>query len=548
MKKQITSTKQAIAVVILLCMIFLVSIIGCSQDTAGMDSTISAQSLFHHEKVATVRIFMSDKDWQFTRNNSLAEQYVKADLWFGRELIPNIAIRPKGNSSLRTAVTRGSGKIGLKIDINFYNSAQNLQGIKKINLNNGFSDPTFIREVLGYEIFERIGLPTPCTGYADVWINDTHLGLYTLVEQVDKTFLNKHFDNSNGNLYKPQMPAAYLAWTEQNIKNHQTPSGASKLENGVDSKDLNLGGGKFQDIIRSLESTSSFRHDNQPVSPGMPPGMPPLGGGPPGGMPWNRSGNLLDQIGLKTNENKPDHSLLFRFLDVLNNEPDETFPVEIEKVLDVDAALRFLAASVLTVHLDNYIAMGHNYYLYDNNGKFIIIPWDLNMAFGTFNYGLSRDQLVHYYIDEPTGGRMAERPLVQRLLAHKPYLDTYHLYLEELLDTVFNSEYLNSRIDDLATLIQPYIKADNMKFFTTEQFELNLTQDITGGIRMGGRPLGLKTFIRERNQSVKEQLAGIRKSSAGDGNGNGGYFGFGPQFNTPDRPLQPRLPGDIRNR
>jgi len=517
----------------------LVGGFGCAQNNASDNNADPIEALFYKDKVATVRIVMSDQDWAFTRKNGLAEQYVKADLWFDDELIPDIAVRPKGNSSLRTAVTRGSGKMGLKLDLNFFNSARNFHGVKKLNFNNGFSDPTFIREVLGYELFEQIGLPAPRTAYADVWVNDTHLGLYTIVEQIDKTFLEDHFDYSNGNLYKPEMPAAYLTWTEEDVVNRQGLSGASASANGVDSADINLGGGRFMDIVRAMESTQSDSDNNQLAGPpDMPRGMPPPGGAPLPDMAWNRGGSLLDRMGLKTNEDKPDHAFLFHFLDILNNEPDETFPAEIEQVLDVDSTLRFLAVSALIVHLDNYIAMGHNYYLYNNDGKFIVIPWDLNMAFGTFNYGLDRDQLINYYVDEPTGGTMAERPLVQRLLAHKPYLDAYHGYLQELLDGPFNIDKMNSRIDDLAALIRPYVEADKMKFFSAEQFEQNLSQDITGGMTMGGRPLGLKNFIAERSKSVREQLNGTRKSSQGDGSGNGGRFGFGPRFDFPERPRQ----------
>ena len=237
---------------------------------------------------------------------------------------------------------------------------------------------------------------------------------------------------------------------------------------------------------------------------------------------------------LKTNENNPDHSALLRLLEVLNNEPDETFPEEIEKVLDVDQVLRYLAVSVILVHLDNYIAMGHNYYLYEIDGKFTIIPWDLNMCFGTFNYGLDRNQLLNYYIDEPTGGAMEERPLVNRLLSHQPYLDTYHRYLEELLDGPFAVKEMNSRIDELAALIRPYVQADELKFFSIKQFEMGLGQGFTGNARVGrvpgGRALGLKTFVSERSQSIREQLAGIRESGSGKGDGNGGSFGMGGQI------------------
>ena len=210
---------------------------------------------------------------------------------------------------------------------------------------------------------------------------------------------------------------------------------------------------------------------------------------------------LLDNIG----------GLLFSFLDILNNEPDATFPDEIEEVLDVDEVLRFLAVSTLVVHLDNYIAMGHNYYLYENHGKFAIIPWDLNMAFGTFNYGINLDGIINYYIDEPTGGPMEERPLVSRLLSHQPYLDAYHGYLEELLEGPFSIEVMEARIEELADLIRPYVQADELKFFSTEDFERSISDELKG-LPGGAAPqftqptTDLPRFSQETLACLKENI------------------------------------------
>jgi len=357
-------------------------------------------------------------------------------------------------------------------------------------------------------------IPTPRSSFIDLWVNDTHLGVYTMVEQVDKTFLGRYFSRDDGHLYEPEMMVAPLNWTEAELERQRVGLGTADRDDWDSGLDINLGGGNLRDIIQALEQ--------EPLGDELP-GPRPVDM-PPGGMQRSQ-GNYFELMGLKTNENNPDHSALFRFLEVLNNEPDETFPTEIEKVLNVDGALRFLAVSTLIVHLDNYIAMGHNYYLYDDNGKFVILPWDLNMAFGTFNYGLDRHRLINYYIDEPTGGPMAERPLVERLLSHQPYLNAYHGHLEELLDGPFSVDNVNARIDELAALIRPFVRADDLKFHSTEDFERGLSEDINvSGVPGGRAPIGLKAFVTERIKSVRQQLNGLRESSLGDGSGNRGSF------------------------
>ncbi len=424
---------------------------------------------FYPDRVVEVRLVTADENWESMLETPMAEEYFRADFWYDGELIPDVAVRTKGNSSLMTTASSDSIRYSLKVDLNFFNSARNLDGVKKVVFNNGFSDPTFMREMLAYEIYAEMGIPTPRTAFVDLWMNDTHLGLYTMVEAIDKNFISNHFTDNTGNLYKPEMPAAYLNWTEEDYEKQLARTGGTGEEE-VDPMDINLGGGRLSDILAALEA-------EEDEEPGESQGIFGFGGG--AGMAGLTRGDYLESMGLKTNENKSDHGNLFRLLDVLNNEPDETFAEEIEKVLDVDETLRYLAVSALVVHLDNYIAMGHNYYLYDNNGKFVILPWDLNMAFGTFNFGLSTDQLINYYIDEPTGGPMEERPLVERLMSHPPYLEKYHEYLEELLDGPFSSEIMEARINELAELIRPYVYTDETKFFTNRQFERGIYLEYT---------------------------------------------------------------------
>jgi spore coat protein CotH len=583
MEKKERIVFKCLFVFIVLLAIFLVS---AYDKIAGL---AKSPEPFIKNRVVTVRLVMPEKNWKEILSNPMAKQYVRAEFWFDGKRYPNVAVRTKGNSSLMSVARSGTPRLSFKVDFNFFNSAQTFRGLKKLALNNGFSDPTFMREILGYEIFEKMGFPTPRAAFVDLWANDIHLGLYTQVETIDKTFLVRHFSNPNGNLYKPEIGAAELNWTKADVEKQNKNASNSSQQVKKDNLAINIGGARLNDLLKLMERENSSGDSNQvagnandfagpfpggpgggfpgrqgegfPEGPGGPGGDFPGGfGGPPeqfpqdangaaradrpfgrggrqfqrgfdgppgqfqqdanglargdrpfgpgggrfqggfggpgrGGFPggrgpFGRGGNLLETIGLKTNENYQDYTALFRFLDVLNNCPDKSFPTEIEKVLDVDQTLRYLAVSVLIVHLDNYIGMGHNYYLYEADGKFTILPWDLNMVFGTFNMGSFQGDAANYYIDEPA--TLTGRPLAVRLLAYKPYLDKYHQYLRQMLSGCFAEGVIESRIDELVSMIRPYVKADELKFFTMDNFEKGLTEGNSGGMRgpcgMGFRP------------------------------------------------------------
>jgi spore coat protein CotH len=261
-----------------------------------------------------------------------------------------------------------------------------------------------------------------------------------------------------------------------------------------DTPDINIGGGNLSEIQQAFTVTES--------------------GGDEVDHSVDRQFDYIDYMKLKTNEKKSDHSDLLRFIDVLNNEPDETFPKEIEKALDVDEALRFLAVEAMLVCLDSYLGRGLNYYLYEIDGRFVVIPWDLNESFGTYKCNIEKEDIINFYIDEPTCGPVAERPLVDRLLSHEPYREIYHGYLQELLDGPFSVEAMGSRIDKLADIIRPHVENDDLKFYSTEDFEQNLSDDLD-------RFFGLKSFVAKRGESVRLQLAGELPSNGG-GEGNGG--------------------------
>lgn len=466
-KRQIWKRGGLVFWALLVITVLLTSGAGCAVSPAAKSGDKNINPFFT-DRIATVRIVMSEKDWESLKANAYAKDYYKADFWFDDELVPDVAVRTKGNASLMETVHWNSPRFPLAIDFNLFNQARTFHGMQKVHFNNGWSDPTLLRDVISYEIFAKMDIPSPRASLVDLWVNDMHLGVYTMAEAVDKSFLRRHFTNANGNLYKPEVASARLDWTEENAYRSLSIFGMPQAQTVEDPLlKVNIGGGPLLDILKALDAEDlipAYKSLIEKQSAVLSPSVMPR--------------NLIEGAALKTNTNNPDHSGLFKFLDVLNNEPDETFPQEIEKVLDVDEALRFFAVSACIVHLDNYIGIGHNTYLYEVNGKFSLIPWDLNMTFGTFNGGIRKDGIINYYIDEPTAGPMYRFPLVNRLLSYQPYLEKYRGYIQELLDGPFSLDVVLPRIDQLVELVRPYAKADTEMFYSYEDWERCLTEDL----------------------------------------------------------------------
>ncbi|MDA0882873.1 MAG: CotH kinase family protein, partial [Bacteroidetes bacterium] len=87
---------------------------------------------------------------------------------------------------------------------------------------------------------------------------------------------------------------------------------------------------------------------------------------------------------LKTNTEADDYSGLARFIDVLNNSPEENFKCDLEAVFNVNAYLKTLVYEILFGHWDGYSVNQNNYYLYHNpaDDRFYFLSYDLDNSLG----------------------------------------------------------------------------------------------------------------------------------------------------------------------
>ncbi len=147
--------------------------------------------------------------------------WVAATLEFEGETWTNVGVRYKGNSSLQSGWREGSLKLPLKLDFDQFEDDfpeienQRFYGFKQLSLANGFGDATFMRDAVTYDLLEEAGLTAAETAYYEVILDygegPVSLGLYTMVEVIDDTVIDRTFDGDSGNIYEGDGTAASLA-------------------------------------------------------------------------------------------------------------------------------------------------------------------------------------------------------------------------------------------------------------------------------------------------------------------------------------------------
>ena len=106
---------------------------------------------------------------------------------------------------------------------------------------------------------------------------------------------------------------------------------------------------------------------------------------------------------------------------------------ELEKYLDVDNVLKYMAVHTFAVNMDSLSgSMAHNYYLYEYDGQLNIFPWDYNLSFSGMSMGggSGATEMVNDAIDTPFSGTK----FFDAQLSNEEYLERYHAYLQQLVD------------------------------------------------------------------------------------------------------------------
>ena len=488
--------------------------LSASARTPAYEST-----LFDTSRVHTVDIVIDD--WDAFLETATSEEYTACSVVIDNEAVKNVAIRGKGNTSLSTVASMDSERYSFKIEFDNYETGKTWKGLDKLCLNNLIQDNTYMKDYLAYRLMSEFGVDAPLRSYVWVTVNGEPWGLYLAVEAVEDSFLDRVYDGK-GELYKPDSmsmggggPGHGREFNMEDFFDENADAmgfpwnrGSSEGESAQAEQTEDRGafpqpsgGGKGERPQRpDGENGPSFPPSGESSDrPEMPGGF---GGGMPGGFGMGSSdvklqytdddpdsySNIFENA--KTNVTGADKARLIRSLKALGEGE------KLEDVLDLDEVLRYFVVHNYLVNGDSYTgSMIHNYYLHEADGRLSMIPWDYNLAFGTFQ-GRDASDAVNDPIDTPLSvSGDGSRPMADWIFQSEEYTELYHRYFSAFLDSVD----VDALIDETYALIAPYVEKDPTAFCTYKEFETGVA--------------ALKSFCEKRTQSVLGQLDGTIPST-----------------------------------
>lgn len=212
--------------------------------------------LYDIKQVSEIHIYINPDTLEFVIDNKINDVYFHSTFIFNdlnaKDTLTNVGFRLKGNTSL------DNQKKSFKLSFNTFEKGRKFQGVKKLNLLANVNDPTMVRQMLYYYVYDRSGLIPRRGAFVNVFINDEYRGLYTNLEEPDDEWIEDHFESDKGNLYKCTYPAdlVYLGSDQNAYKNifNDGTTRAYDLKTNEDEDD-------YSDLIRMIELV------NKPSSP-----------------------------------------------------------------------------------------------------------------------------------------------------------------------------------------------------------------------------------------------------------------------------------------
>lgn len=416
--------------------------------------------------------------------------------------------------SLRTSgnLTNGTPKSSYKISLD--DKDDRLFGMKALNLKSMWNDVSQMREALAWQMFREAGVVAPRHTYARVCVDGQkngqaltkYLGLYSVIEQIDKAMIRDHFGkkNEDGNLYKQYWADADVGPATLGYRKAGTDdSGAQyKKKTNIDERTYQL---KTNDGERDPAERKTY--DDLALLVRTIHGV---------GLPGEGDGKF----------------------------ESAAFAESLSQVFNVKQFLRWTALNALLGAWDNYWATPANYYLYNSGKKdagsgfmaqpyFTWLPWDYDNTFGQdfTNAGWVTASISEFSGYDGRTSNMSNLPLLRNVLRNKAFMAYYLDAIEDLNTRVFTADQvtravakLRPRVERSAFLEGEFANpAHTGRQFTNDEVQRHGFDHHE--LRRGSQFIwGIEHFVRVRHDNVAAQVEKLRRDRGLERGASGATF------------------------
>ena len=169
--------------------------------------SLSAQNtLYDPSVIQKIEIFFEDGNWNYQLDTAKlgTQNFKPGALKVNGVYFDNVGLKYKGNSTYDPTFK----KKPWNISIDEYHS-YSYDGYNTIKLANIYADPSMVREAVAYNILKNY-MACPKANFAEVYVNDTLIGLYTNTESINKSFCTRYFGSKSNTFFEcsPVTPTA----------------------------------------------------------------------------------------------------------------------------------------------------------------------------------------------------------------------------------------------------------------------------------------------------------------------------------------------------
>ncbi len=397
----------------------------------------NSQSLYDLNQIQEIKITFQFSNWDqkldslHTADSDARLLATKVEL--NGIVFDSVGIRYKGNSTYNATWVKNP----FNIKLDYIKSNQKYDGYNTLKLSNGFMDPSFLREVMGYKI-SRQYLPASQANFINVYVNNVLIGLYTNVQDVNNDFLSDNYFSSSNAFFQ----------CDRSDKQITLPGSCQPSNVGSALK------------YTSADSTCYFNNYELESTSG-----------------WTSLVNMLRILNQDVNQ-------IEKYL-------------EVDRALWMLALNNFYVnLDSYSGSGHNYLVYENNLgrfntILWDLN--------EFYGAFTNAGSGGQLTVLQMQQLDPLLHLNNAERPLISKLISNPKWKKRYLAHLFTVLTDAKNTN--GYELDGLAlqSLISTSVTNDVNKFFNVTAFNTNLYNDFTNNGGMGGKTYpGLISFTNTR--------------------------------------------------